>query len=70
ARVEILNGLSAHADALDFKWWFEQLASQSGIGTAFVVHGEAKAAAGLADILRDYCDEDPVLPDLYASYDV
>ncbi|NOX56911.1 MAG: MBL fold metallo-hydrolase, partial [Planctomycetes bacterium] len=70
ARVEILNGLSAHADALDFKWWFEQLASQTGIGTAFVVHGEPKAAASLASILRDYCDEPPIIPELYDSYDV
>ncbi|MEX0703030.1 MAG: MBL fold metallo-hydrolase [Planctomycetales bacterium] len=62
ARVEVLNGLSGHADAGDFKWWFEQLARVRGIGQAFLVHGEAEPAAALAAVLNDYCDEDAIAP--------
>jgi metallo-beta-lactamase family protein len=70
ARVEILNGLSGHADVTEFKWWFEGLASQTGVGQAFVVHGEPTASQALAGILKDYCDEDPILPKLHESFDV
>ncbi len=70
AHVEVLNGLSAHADALDFKWWFEQMASQTGIGTAFIVHGEERALRSLAALLHDCCDEDPIVPSLYETYEV
>lgn len=70
AKVEILNGLSAHADAEDFKWWFEHLAATGGAGRAFLVHGEPDAARNLAAILRDYCDEEPVIPELYQSFEV
>jgi len=70
AHVETLNGLSAHADALDFKWWFEHLASQTGVGQAFIVHGEAKAARTLASILRDDCDEEPIIPQRGESFTV
>ena len=54
--------LSAHADALDFKWWFEQLAAERGIGQANVVHGESRAAQAVCALLRDHCDEEPVIP--------
>ena len=70
AKVVTLNGLSAHADANDFKWWFEQMAKDRGIGRAFIVHGEPTAAQALAAILHDFCDEDPVIPELYQSFDV
>jgi len=70
ARVEILNGLSGHADATEFKWWFEGLASKTGVGQAFVVHGEPAASQALAGILKDYCDEDPMLPKLHESFEV
>jgi metallo-beta-lactamase family protein len=70
AGVEILNGLSAHADANDFKWWFEHLASQTGVGQAFLVHGEPPAAQALAAVVKDYCDEDPILPRLNDSFEV
>ena len=32
AEVQSLEGLSAHADAEDFKWWFEGLAAVRGVG--------------------------------------
>lgn len=70
AKVVTLNGLSAHADVTDFKWWFERLAEQKGIGQAFLVHGEPPAANALAAVLRDYCDEDPIIPELYQSFEV
>jgi metallo-beta-lactamase family protein len=70
AKVEILNGLSGHADVNDFKWWYEGLASQTGVGQPFLVHGEPAASQALATVLRDYCDEDPIIPKLYESFEV
>ncbi len=70
AQVEVVNGLSAHADVEDLKWWYEQMASQTGIGQAFLVHGERDSAEALASVLNDYCDEDVIIPDLYESYEV
>ncbi len=69
AKVETMGGLSAHADAEDFKWWYEHMASETGIGQAFLVHGEPEAAASLAAIIRDCCDEDPMIPELYESFE-
>lgn len=70
AQVEILNGLSSHADVEDFKWWYDQLAARGGVRQAFLVHGEESSATSLAQILRDYCDEDPIIPDLFDSFEV
>jgi metallo-beta-lactamase family protein len=70
AKVEVLNGLSAHADAEDFKWWYEHMASETGIGQAFLVHGETKALEAMAGLIRDYCDEDPIIPELHQSFEV
>ena len=70
AKVETVNGLSAHADVEDFKWWYEQLASKTGVGQAFLVHGEPESAQALSSILRDYCDEEPIIPELYESFEV
>lgn len=70
ANVEMLDGLSAHADAEEFRWWFEALAQEGGIGQAFLVHGEPEAAGALAGLIHDFCDEDPVIPDLNEAHDV
>ncbi len=70
AKIEVLNGLSAHADAEDFKWWFEGLASEGGIGQAFLVHGEPEAAEALSHLIRDCCDEDPIIPQYRQSFEV
>ena len=70
AGVEILNGLSGHADVNDFKWWYEHLASQTGVGQAFLVHGEPAASQALAGLLKDYCDEDPILPKLHQAFEL
>lgn len=70
ANVEVLNGLSAHADAEDFKWWLGHMASTTGIGQAFLVHGEDKARLALTSLIRDFCDEDAISPNLYQSFEV
>jgi len=70
AQVEVLSGLSAHADAEDFKWWFEAMASEGGIGQAFLVHGEPPASQALADLIRDCCDEDPIVPEYRQEFEV
>ena len=70
AHVETLEGLSAHADVEDFKWWFAAMSADSHIGQAFLVHGEPESARALAEILRDYCDEDPVIPQRLETFDV
>lgn len=70
AEVKKLNGLSAHADVEDFKWWFSKLASRGGIGQAFLVHGEPDSAQALASILRDYTNEEPIIPELHQSFDI
>ncbi len=70
AKVEVLNGLSAHADAEDFKWWFGHLAKHGGIGQAFIVHGEAESAKAVAQLLHDQCNEDPIIPQFKQSFTV
>lgn len=70
ARVVQLEGLSAHADVHDFKWWFTQMSADSHIGHAFLVHGEPESAQALAQVLRDYTDEEPVIPAWGESFDV
>jgi len=70
ADVESLQGLSAHADTHDFKWWFDGLAKDRGVGKAFVVHGEPESAKALSEMLHDYSDEPAVVPKLGESFDV
>jgi metallo-beta-lactamase family protein len=70
ARVEVLNGLSAHADAEDFRWWFQQLAERGGAGRVFLVHGEADSARSLASSIRDFCDADPEIPQRFDRFEV
>lgn len=70
ADVEIINGLSAHADADDFRWWFGELSRAGGAGQVFLVHGEAPAARALADIARDVSDEPPVIPSDGQSFEI
>lgn len=71
ARVEKLNGLSAHADAEDFRWWLGHLGEKAGgISQAFIVHGEEKSRQALAAILHDACDHDPIMPMQFQSFDV
>lgn len=70
ADIESLEGLSAHADVEDFKWWFEGLSAVRGVGRAFVVHGESESAQALAHLLEDVCDEPPTVPTYRQSFEV
>jgi metallo-beta-lactamase family protein len=70
AEVESLQGLSAHADADDFKWWFEGLAADRGVGRAFIVHGEPDSAQALAHLLDHVCDEPPTIPKFGETFEV
>jgi metallo-beta-lactamase family protein len=70
ANVETVNGLSAHADAEDFKWWFETLRDNGGAGRAFIVHGEDESALALSQLIRDCCDEEPVIPQFGETFEV
>ena len=68
--VETVNGLSAHADAEDLKWWFETLRDNGGVGQAFIVHGEDDSALALARLIRDCCDEHPIIPQFKETFEV
>ncbi|MBI1347936.1 MBL fold metallo-hydrolase [bacterium] len=70
ADVEALSGLSAHADAEDFKWWFDHFANNRGIGRAFIVHGEPTAATALAQLIDHVCDEPAIIPGFGDSFEV
>jgi metallo-beta-lactamase family protein len=50
ARVEVLQGLSAHADQDELRQWVR--AAPKPPGRIWLVHGEASARAALADALR------------------
>jgi metallo-beta-lactamase family protein len=70
ASVETINGLSAHADAEDFKWWFDTLKHNGGCGRAFIVHGEEAPATAMADLINEACDTPPVIPQFGESFEV
>ena len=71
ANVLQLDGLSAHADATDLKWWFEESCRRSGsLGQVFLVHGEPHSAQALAPLLENDCDEPPIVPQFRESFEV
>jgi metallo-beta-lactamase family protein len=70
AEVESLQGLSAHADSEDFKWWFDGLNADRGVGRAFIVHGEPDSAKALAEMLQEISDEPPTIPQFGESFEV
>jgi len=70
ATVEVLEGLSAHADVNDLRWWYEHMAQTTGIGQAFLVHGEPESLLGLSQVLKDFCDEEPIIPERGKVYEV
>lgn len=53
AQVDILNGYSAHADRTELRGWLEAVRRTSkALGPVWLVHGEEKAQAALAESLR------------------
>jgi metallo-beta-lactamase family protein len=50
ARIEVLDGLSAHADREEILRWLGGFADPPRV--TYVVHGEPGAAASLADAIR------------------
>ena len=68
--VETIHGLSAHGDAEDLRWWFENLQKKGGAGKAFIVHGEQPAARSLSQVIAHCCDEHPVIPQLHDSFEI
>ncbi len=70
AEVESLSGLSAHADADDFRWWFDHLAQTGGVGRAFVVHGEERSARAVVELLENVSNEPAIIPHFSESFEV
>ncbi|KPK84828.1 MAG: hypothetical protein AMJ81_04770 [Phycisphaerae bacterium SM23_33] len=60
ARVEILNGFSAHADVDDFRRLYTPLAGR--LKRAFVVHGEQKQPPAMRALLQELGCRDVVIP--------
>lgn len=53
ARVEVLNGYSAHADSTELRMWIDAVRAQSpALGPVWLVHGELPAQEALATALR------------------
>jgi metallo-beta-lactamase family protein len=63
ARVETINGFSAHADRTGLLHYAQQLGGDL-IRKAFVVHGEEPSSLALADGLRDLGLQDVRVPKL------
>lgn len=70
ATVETVNGLSAHADAEDLRWWFGEMQKTGGCGRIFIVHGEEDAAEALSNLVSDCSDEPPVIPQFGDSFEL
>ncbi|HJU64850.1 MAG TPA: MBL fold metallo-hydrolase, partial [Gemmatimonadaceae bacterium] len=52
ARVEVLNGYSAHADRSELRSWLDAVRAQSpALGQVYLVHGEPPAQDALAALL-------------------
>ncbi|MFL7811989.1 MAG: MBL fold metallo-hydrolase RNA specificity domain-containing protein, partial [Anaerolineae bacterium] len=63
ARVETINGFSAHADRQELLDYVRAL-GPGRLRTAFVVHGEEPASLSLADGLRTLGVQEAVVPTL------
>jgi metallo-beta-lactamase family protein len=68
AHVEVINALSAHADRREMLGYFGAMGPQ--VDCAFVVHGEAEAAAEMADSLRKLGARKVVRPTEGQGYEV
>jgi len=68
AEVQTLPGYSAHADRNGLRAWVRAIGGP--IRRAFVVHGEAGPAAGMAQILHEEGVEDVIVPTLGERFDL
>jgi metallo-beta-lactamase family protein len=68
AEVQALEGYSAHAGRSELRAWVKRLGGQ--VKRAFVVHGEAGPAAGMAQILREEGVGQVTIPQLGESYEL
>ncbi|HEY9383409.1 MAG TPA: MBL fold metallo-hydrolase [Gemmatimonadales bacterium] len=68
AEVESISGYSAHADRTELRAWVKALGGP--VKRAFVVHGEAVAAAAMAEILKEEGIRDIIVPQLGESFDL
>lgn len=68
--IEQLDGLSAHADQQDLYHWFEAASNAGGIGQCFLVHGEAEPAKALAGVVKDFVDEEVIIPQFKQTFEV
>jgi metallo-beta-lactamase family protein len=68
ARFISLNGLSGHADRNELLRWMKS--SERPPGTVFVTHGEAEAAASLAEDVRNVLGAVTHVPELDSSYEL
>jgi metallo-beta-lactamase family protein len=68
ARVEAINGYSAHADRSGLLGWAEPIARD--LQHAFVVHGDPEPAAALADGLRQLGVRNVAVPEQGAVFQV
>lgn len=60
ARVEMLEGLSAHADRSEILDWLA--GAQRAPGRTYLVHGEPEASQALAELIREKCGLDVRVP--------
>jgi len=68
ARIETIDGFSAHADRSGLLSWFDGM---DGIpARTFVVHGEARAAAALGEALRQRDGSQVVVPERGDGFDL
>jgi hypothetical protein len=44
--------------------------ASSSIGRAFIVHGEEDQARAQAQVLEEFCDEPPIIPEPHVAYEV
>ncbi len=69
ARIERIEGYSAHADRKDLLDWIAHL-DQARLRRVFLVHGEPEAAEALATGLRQQGVKEVTVPVLHESFDL
>jgi metallo-beta-lactamase family protein len=67
ARIEILEGFSAHADQKGLLNWLDKV---KGTKAVFCLHGEQTATHAFADLAREQLDRTVTVPDIYDAVDL